>query len=415
MVVFWTLDVQHPAVLAVMPIGLSCVMTGIASNFIKEMYIRNDLLDCLGVMMITIAIENSNVHRRLALKLLLMFGCSHYRIFPVGPKIEFPHFMLLNLPGVLVMETLLYLWMNFNFLGMFRSRSSIEIGMTEEEAQYVDALLATQYQQLGKLRFHELVVSAVVVLAGLLQATVSTARIDQSIYGTSEFHEHFSVSSPCVMCVILLFLLPVNLDFIKYFKRSTEGRSEPLPTTPTKSCLSWNMVRRDIHWSILLIIAGSSTLFESLRDSRMNQEFEQFLMIFEGWHASVIVFIVVLFCKTVTECATNSCVVYSLLPSIAKVSVFCNINPHYLMMAATLASSLPFHLMTGTPVNAMVCTYVHIPPWKLMYAGIGPSIIAIVVIWFTVVVWSTAIWTDITLDPDWADVNIFKIPFRSRA
>ncbi|KAJ8712891.1 hypothetical protein PYW08_008195 [Mythimna loreyi] len=516
MVVYWTLDVLHPAVLAVMPIGFSCIMTGMGANFIEKIYIRNDLLDCVGVMMITIAVENSNVHKRLALKVLLMFGCSHFRlsfllffssmflsmwisnilacglmmpvvlailteleklgiveiyqtigkakqssvrheqtfprptdftvfyflgiaysssignmatmmgsetnqifkiycetIFPVGPKIEFPHFMLLNLPGVLVMETLLYLWMNFSFLGMFRSRSTIGIGMTEEEAQYIDALLATQYQQLGKMRFHEFAVSTVVVLAGLLQATISTVRIDQSTNGRSEFHNHFSVSSPSVLSVILLFLIPINLDFIKYFKRRSEGTSDPLPATPTKSCLNWNLVRRNIHWSIPLIIAGSSTLFESLKDSKMTEEFEQFLMNFEGWHASVVVFIVVLFCKTITECATNSCVVYALLPSIAKVSVFCNINPHYLMMAATLSSSLPFHLMTGTPINAMVCTYVHIPPWRMMYAGIGPSIIAIVVVWFTVVVWSPAIWTDITLDPDWADVNIFKI-FRHR-
>lgn len=44
-----------------------------------------------------------------------------------------------------------------------------------------------------------------------------------------------------------------------------------------------------------------------------------------------------------------------------------------------------------------------------MYAGLGPSLIAIIVVWLTVAVWSTAIWTDITLDPDWSDVNVFQI------
>uniref|UniRef100_A0A2A4JZ45 Citrate transporter-like domain-containing protein n=1 Tax=Heliothis virescens TaxID=7102 RepID=A0A2A4JZ45_HELVI len=512
MVVYWTLDVLHPCVLAILPIGLSCILNGIGNSFISEMNIRNDLLDCIGIMMITIAIENSHVHRRIALKVLLVFGCSHYRlsfllfftsmflsmwissilacglmmpivkailielekmgiieiyqtigkaqqkssrhesnvprpsdftvfyflgiaysstiggmatmlgsqtnqifkiycetIFPVGPKIEFPHFMLLNLPGVLVMETLLYLWMNFNFLGMFRARSDVEIGMTEEEAQYIDTLLATQYHQLGKLKFQEFVVTTIVLLACLLQATISSVHIDNSLHSSDQFHNHLTVSSPCLMCVVLLFMMPVNLDFLKHFKRRTDGNIDPLPTTQTKSCLNWNMVRRDIHWSIPIIIAGSSSLFESLRDSGMHIEFVKFLLMFHGWPSPALLFVIVILCKMLTEFASNFCVVYAVLPSIAKVSVFCDVNPHYLMLAATLASSLPFHLVTGSPVNAMVCAYVHIPPWRMMYAGIGPSIIAIVAVWFTVAVWSTAIWSDITFNPEWALINIFKI------
>ncbi|KAF9405638.1 hypothetical protein HW555_013717 [Spodoptera exigua] len=429
MVVYWTLDVLHPSALAIMPIGISCVLSGVGMSFISEIYIRNDLLDCIGVMMIIIAIENSMVHRRIAIKVLLVFGCSHYRlsfllfftsmflsmwisnilacglmmpivkailaelermgivevyqtigkatqksnrheqnIFPLGPKIEFPHFMLLNLPGVLVMETLLYMWMNFAFLGMFRTRSDVEVGLTEEESQYIDTLLATQYHQLGKPSFHEIAVSTIATLTALLQATISTAHIDQTTKGSPNFHKHLRVSSPCALCVVLLFVTPVNLEFLRYFKKRT---------------------------------AGSSNLFESLRDSEMLLEFEKFLLIFKGWPASALVFTVVLFCKILTEFASNFSVVYALLPSIAKVSVLCDVNPHYLMMASTLASCLPFHLVTGAPVNAMVSAY--------MYAGLGPSVISVIVVWFTVAVWSNAIWTDITISPQWAHTNIFGI------
>ncbi|CAD0204343.1 unnamed protein product [Chrysodeixis includens] len=476
MIVFWTLDVLHPSVLAIIPIGLSCIMDGFGKSFISEMYIRNDLLDCFGVLMIVIAIENCNVHKRLALKVLLVFGCSHFRlsfllfftstfismwisntlacglmmpivkailleleklgilemyqtigkakqistrheqrIFPAAPKIEFPHFMLLNLPGVLVMETLLYLWMNFNFLGMFRNRSTIEVAMTEEESQYMNTLLATQYHQMGKLKFHEFAVASVAILACLLQATLSTAHIDHAVPSNTDFHNHFRVSSPCITCVVILFLMPTHLDFMKYFKKKSgqdpvqNENNEPLPTTQSKSCLNWDMVRQEIHWSVLLIIAGSSTLFESLKDSGMHAEFEAFLLMFKGWPPFALVFVIVVFCKILTEFASNFCIVYGLLPNIARVSVMCGTNPHYLMMAATLASSLPFHLVTGASVNAMVCAYVHIPPWRMMYAGLGPSLISIIVVWLTVAVWSTAIWTDITLDPDWSDVNVFQI------
>ncbi|XP_075984143.1 protein I'm not dead yet-like [Anticarsia gemmatalis] len=509
MIIYWTTDVLHPAVIALVPIAMSSVIGGLSSGFLTELHLRNDLIDCLGVMMFIIAIEHCQIHRRIALKVLLVFGCSHFRlsfilfftsmflsmwisntlacglmmplvksiltelekmgileiyqtigkarqksnrheqnvprpseltvfyflgiaysstiggmatitgshtnqifkiycetIFPTGPKIEFPHYMLLNLPGVLVMESLLYIWMNFYFLGMFRPiQNGVAIEMTEEEAQYMDTLLATQYQQLGKIRFHEFSVASVVILAAVLQATMSAVSIHH--HGETVLHDHLNVLSPVIMCVILLFLLPVNLNFLKFFRRRSED-NDPLPNSQTKSCLNWDVVNREVNWSVLLILAGSSSLFESLRKSGMTLEFEELLLHFVNWPHSATVFIVVVLCKLLAEFATNTSVVYTILPSVAKASVLCDVNPHYLMMAATLGSSLPFHLVTGSAVNAMVCAYVHIPPWKMMYAGLGPSLLAIVVVWFTVAVWSTAIWLDINFDPVWADYNEFN-------
>ncbi|CAG5047149.1 unnamed protein product [Parnassius apollo] len=137
----------------------------------------------------------------------------------------------------------------------------------------------------------------------------------------------------------------------------------------------------------------------------MTEEFEKFLLLFSGWPAPALVLIVIVFCKLLTEFACNSCVAHVMLPHIAKLSVMSKVNPHYLMLAATLSTSLPFHLMTGTPANAMVLAYVHVPPRNMLRAGIGPSIIAVIVIWFTVTMWSKAIWTEINLFLKWADMN----------
>ncbi|XP_037292633.1 protein I'm not dead yet isoform X2 [Manduca sexta] len=508
--VYWITDVLHPSVIALIPIAMSSLLSSIGYGFISEIYIRNELLDCVGVMMLIIAIEYSQIHRRVALKLLLIFGCSHYRlsfllffismflsmwitnvvacglmmpivkailvelekmgiseiyqvigkarsqsrrheqnvprptdftvfyflgvaysssiggmatimgsqtnqifklyceqIFPASPKIEFPHFLLLNLPGVLVMETLLYLWMNFYFLRMFRSRNGtgLEISLTEEEALFVNALLTAQYKQLGRIRFQEIVIGVLSLLTGLLQATVGVTYIESKEH--SLLHR---VSSPCYLCVVLLFMLPVNLDFISFFRRSNnETRRKHLPIGPTKACLNWPLINNNLHWNVLFIIGGSGTLFESLKDSKMTEELDKFLLLFQGWSAPAVVLVVILYSKILTEFASNSCVAYCLLPGMARLSVVCHMNPHCLMMASALACALPFHLVTGSPVNAIVCAYMHIPHWKMMRAGIGPSIISILVVWFTITVWSTAAWTDINLDPAWATYNMFNI------
>ncbi|VVC87351.1 unnamed protein product [Leptidea sinapis] len=79
------------------------------------------------------------------------------RIFPMAPHIDFPHFMLLTLPAVIILETFLYFWLNFYYLGMFRSNGGLVVltGMSAEEAQYFETLLKNENDKIGKLKFHE--------------------------------------------------------------------------------------------------------------------------------------------------------------------------------------------------------------------------------------------------------------------
>ncbi|XP_063833294.1 protein I'm not dead yet-like [Ostrinia nubilalis] len=499
--IYWITDTIHPGVISLMPITLYTLLgTGLTdSEYLNQIFIRSELLDCISIMMITVAIEESKLNRRAAIKLMMVFGCSHYRLsfilffscmflamwisdiiacglmmplvkavlvelekmgilemhhaigktngkhyelkspkptdftvfyflgiaysssigsiatiagsqtnqifklyceslFPSSPKIEFPHLFLLNLPAVLLMEALLYMWMNFYFLGMFRARSDIalEIGMSEEEAEYISTLLKMQYQQLGKIHFHEAIVGAIILLTCILQSAFNSAHFNNY----TQSHSHLKTSAPSMFCVILLFVSPINLSFIKFFKRRG---NEPLPMLPARSCLTWKMVQNNVSWCVLFIIASSCSCFEALKESRMTDEFGNMLMFAINWPAPVLALLVISFCKVLSEFASNSCSVYCLLPAIARLSVASSVNPHYLMLASTLSCSLSFHLVTGSPVNAMVAAYVAIPPWKMMSAGVGPSVIAIAVCWFTVAVWSKAIWTDIHLRPEWAE------------
>ncbi|OWR55076.1 hypothetical protein KGM_207096 [Danaus plexippus plexippus] len=160
-------------------------------------------------------------------------------VFPKSPNLEAPHFTLLTLPGVLLMEICLYLWLNFYFLGMMRVQnySSLQASLTSEEQQYVGTLLEAQYTRLGRISLHEM-------------------------------------------------------------------------------------------------------------------------------------------------------------------SILTKINPRYLMIGATLTISLPFHLLPASPAYAMVAAYAGIPPSKMMIAGIGPSVAAILINLFTTTVWSKVIWPDVDTYPD---------------
>ncbi|XP_061382494.1 protein I'm not dead yet-like isoform X2 [Danaus plexippus] len=459
-------NIFHPGVTSLIPITIFTILDALGRPVIYTININNSVLDCLGVMMIVIAIEYSNIHKRIALKLLLTFGCSHFRlsflmfaismmlsmwctntmtcgimmpimkavlgelermgvleifephklgdssrydvveakpsdftifyflgiaysssiggvstfigsesnklfknycstVFPKSPNLEAPHFTLLTLPGVLLMEICLYLWLNFYFLGMMRVQnySSLQASLTSEEQQYVGTLLEAQYTRLGRISLHEMIVGSFVILTAILQASINLTDlvVDRETLKINSY-----MHSPSIICAALFFITPVNLDFIKNFRHN----------------------------------ASNNVIFEAMTYTKMNDKFVKFLWMCHDLPAPALAFIVILFCKIMTEFANNADVATCLLPCIANLSILTKINPRYLMIGATLTISLPFHLLPASPAYAMVAAYAGIPPSKMMIAGIGPSVAAILINLFTTTVWSKVIWPDVDTYPD---------------
>lgn len=77
------------------------------------------------------------------------------------------------------------------------------------------------------------------------------------------------------------------------------------------------------------------------------------------------------------------------------------LNPLYLMLPATLCCSFSFHLPVGTPPNAIVSAAGHIKTKDFIIAGIGPSIITMIVIGITFPTWGSYVF-DLYQFPEWA-------------
>ncbi|XP_038216037.1 protein I'm not dead yet-like [Zerene cesonia] len=326
------------------------------------------------------------------------------KIFPLGPRMEFPHFMLLTLPGVLMLQAFLYFWMNFYFLGMFRiqNRSVASTYMSEEEAQYVQTLLTAQYQKMGRVSPHEMILSLA------LMSTLGLQAVSTFVFQNDKGLIVFKLTSPSIVAVAFLFIIPINLDIARIFRRpsASSATSEQFTSRQCKTCLTWSIVKDSVQWSVLFVIVSTDAIFEALKESHMIDELETFLLLFKG-PTSLLIFVTIIMFKILTEFVSSSCLVYCAMPHIARVSVTLKINPHYLMSSAVLASCLPFHLIAGTPANALVVAYGNIPRKKMMLAGTGLSVIGILVVWFTVTVWSRAIWPDINMYPEWANIHQF--------
>lgn len=147
----------------------------------------------------------------------------------------------------------------------------------------------------------------------------------------------------------------------------------------------------------------------------------------------LLLFIVCLTAQTLTEFTSNVAIANILLPVLAEMSIATEMHPLFLMFPAALSCCMAFHMPVGTPPNAIVASVVHIRTKDMVrnlfitfqtynfntnlfqaFAGIGPSIFTLLVVWLTFPTWGLIVYPDMATFPDWARrtivANITKMP-----
>lgn len=77
------------------------------------------------------------------------------------------------------------------------------------------------------------------------------------------------------------------------------------------------------------------------------------------------------------------------------------VHPLYLMLPVALCCSFSFHLPVGTPPNAIVSAAGHIRTKDFITAGIGPTVITLIVICISWTTWGVYVF-DLHEFPSWA-------------
>lgn len=162
-----------------------------------------------------------------------------------------------------------------------------------------------------------------------------------------------------LMATIALFITPV--DFSK-----------------TEFLLDWNDTAR-LPWGILLLFGGGLSLADALEDTGIisligNQ--------FSGLkHASFWVIIgLTAVALLLTEVMSNVALITVFLPVIGGIALGAGINPLYVTIPATLASSCAFMLPMSTPPNAIVFASGYLKVSDMVRAGIILNIVSIILI-----------------------------------
>ncbi|KAG5327407.1 INDY1 protein, partial [Acromyrmex heyeri] len=302
--------------------------------------------------------------------------------FPNSPGINFASWMLYSVPPMLLMGLLTWLWLQVMYMGLFRPESkdarAIDIGQQGE--RIAAGVIEKRYKELGPISWHEFSVGVLFIFVVLLWFFRSPGFMP----GWAAYVTNLSVKdSTAAVCVtILFFIIPSKLDFLYAFSKDPRKR----PTKASLGLITWKMINEKMHWSLIFVLGGGFAISAGSTSSGLSEMLGHYLIGLQKINVVAIMLIVCFFAENVTELTANVAVANIILPVLAEMCVAIKIHPLYLMLPATLCCSFSFHLPVGTPPNAIASAAGHIKTKDFMIAGIGPSIITLVV---TVIAFST--------------------------
>ncbi|XP_076653045.1 uncharacterized protein LOC143359181 [Halictus rubicundus] len=317
--------------------------------------------------------------------------------FPDSPGISLTSWMLYSVPPMLLMGFLTWLWLQIMYMGMFRPESkdasAIDIGPQGEKV--AASVIEKKYKELGPITWHESVVGMLFLLVVLLWFF----RNPGFARGWPTYITDLQVkdSTAAAFVILLFFILPSKLDFLHSFDSDPAKR----PTKPSPGMINWKMIHQKMHWSLILVLGGGFAISAGSTSSKLSSILGHALDSLQSIDPLAILFIVCLFAETVTELTSNVAVANIILPVLAEMCIAMRLHPLYLMLPAALCCSFSFHLPVGTPPNAIATAAAHIKTRDFAIAGIGPSVITLLITTFAFSTWGTYVF-NLSEFPDWA-------------
>ncbi|KAJ7309057.1 hypothetical protein JRQ81_008349 [Phrynocephalus forsythii] len=118
--------------------------------------------------------------------------------------------------------------------------------------------------------------------------------------------------------------------------------------------------------------------------------------------APAIAFIVCLMVAAITECASNVATTTLFLPILASMAQAICLNPLYVMLPCTLAASLAFMLPVATPPNSIVFSYGHLRVIDMVKAGCVLNVVGVLTVTLAMNTWAFPMF-DLYHFPAWAN------------
>lgn len=172
-----------------------------------------------------------------------------------------------------------------------------------------------------------------------------------------------------------------------------------------KRIMDWKMAK-GIPWNIVLLFGGGFALASGFKESGLSIWFGNQLS-FVGEYNPFLIIMVICFVMTfLTELTSNTATTEMLLPILAGLSVSIEVNPLIFMLPATLSGSMAFMLPVATPPNAIVFGSGRLRVMDMARNGLILNLIGVIVISLATWFLGTTIFNiDPMVLPSWAVIK----------
>ncbi|AKG05170.1 anion transporter [Salimicrobium jeotgali] len=155
--------------------------------------------------------------------------------------------------------------------------------------------------------------------------------------------------------------------------------------------LDWDTAVK-LPWGILLLFGGGLAIAGGFSASGLSEWLGNQLTILEGVNLFVVLLAVTVMVIFLTEITSNTATANMMYPIMASLAVALGVHPYAVMIAAGVASSSAFMLPVATPPNAVVfgSGYLRIP--DMAKAGIALNFVGVIIVTLAVYFWLPVAW-----------------------
>jgi len=438
MAVLWITEAIPLAATSLIPFIFFPTTGILAAEEIATSYINSIIFLFLGGFLIAIAMEEWSLHKRIALRIMTVFGGN-----PISIII-----------GFLVSGAMLSMWISNTATALMLlpiglaviQKLENEFGQEKTHNFNVNLLLSIAYSSsiggiatiIGtppnlvmvkmvtilfpnapEISFSSwmivaLPISLLMLCAVAILLTKFLFKVDNEIKLEKKFIENeykqlgkFSFEEKAVSIVFILtallwiFRSDIPLGFI-----TIPGWSNLIPTSdfindgtvaitmafilfliPSKAgkrSLLDHTAFNKVPWGIILLFGGGFALAKGFASTGLSEVIGEQLKGLSSVSPIWIIIITATLVTFLTELTSNTALTQMILPIVASVSVALGLNPLLLMLTATISASMAFMLPVATPPNTIIFAGGRIKIFEMAKTGFALNIIGVIVISFLV-------------------------------
>ena len=435
MAIWWITEALPMAATSLVPLVFFPLLGVLSGADISDSYINSVIFLFVGGFMLAIAMENWGLHRRIALKIISIFGGTANSV----------------LYGFMLSSAFLSMWISNTATAVMMlpialaviSKIENEFGREETKNFSKSILLGIAYScsiggiatligtppNLALVRIHKIafpnapqisfgdwmmlafpITVILLFLTAILLSKIifrSNKKIklnkdfiknEYASLGKASFPERIIAIVFGLTSFLWIFRTDINLGFIKIPGWSTFFHTPefiddgtvavtmafllflfPSKDQKQKTILAANVFEQ-IPWGIILLFGGGFALATAFSSSGLSEYIGNNLRGLSAIPTFILVLIICAIINFLTELTSNTATTQMILPILASVSVAIGVNPLMLMIAATLSASMAFMMPVGTPPNTIVFASKRLRIIDMAKTGFVLNIISIVII-----------------------------------